>query len=240
MSGTILIVGAGDYIGAAIAKRFAQGGFTVCLGRRNGAKLAPLEAEIKAAGGVAHGFHLDARDEDDIALVFATIERDIGPLDLVIYNVGGNVRFGIRETTARVFRKVWEMACFGGFLTGQAAANVMVPRGNGAIFFTGATASMRGASGFAAFASAKHGLKALAQSMARELGPLGIHVAHLVIDAGVDTAWVRDLKAKAGQGVQDGDLLDPTSVAETYWQLYHQPKDAWTFEMDIRPFKETF
>lgn len=240
MSGTILIVGAGDYIGAAIAKRFAAGGFTVCLGRRGGDKLAPLVAEIVAAGGTAHGFTLDARDEDSVSSVFAQIEADIGPLNLVVFNVGGNVRFGIRETTARVFRKVWEMACFGGFLTGKAAAEVMVPRGKGAIFFTGATASMRGSAGFSAFASAKHGLKALAQSMARELGPKGIHVAHLVIDAGVDTAWVRDLKAKAGEVVADGDLMDPASVAETYWQLYHQPADAWTFEMDIRPFKERF
>jgi NAD(P)-dependent dehydrogenase (short-subunit alcohol dehydrogenase family) len=159
---------------------------------------------------------------------------------LVIFNVGGNVRFPIRETTARVFRKVWEMACFGGFLTGRAAATAMVPRGKGAIFFTGATASMRGSAGFSAFASAKHALKAVAQSMARELGPEGIHVAHLIIDAGVDTEWVRNLKAQAGQTVQDGDLMDPASVAETYWQLYHQPKDAWTFEMDIRPFKEKF
>jgi NAD(P)-dependent dehydrogenase (short-subunit alcohol dehydrogenase family) len=240
MTGAILIVGAGDYIGAAIARRFAKGGFTVCLGRRNGDKLAPLVAEISQAGGTAHGFTLDARDEDNVEEVFKQIEQDIGPLDLMIFNVGGNVRFPIRETTARVFRKVWEMACFGGFLTGRAAATAMVPRGKGAIFFTGATASMRGSAGFSAFASAKHALKAVAQSMARELGPEGIHVAHLIIDAGVDTEWVRNLKAQAGQTVQDGDLMDPASVAETYWQLYHQPKDAWTFEMDIRPFKEKF
>jgi NAD(P)-dependent dehydrogenase (short-subunit alcohol dehydrogenase family) len=240
MTGAILIVGAGDYIGAAIARRFAKGGFTVCLGRRNGDKLAPLVAEISQAGGTAHGFTLDARDEDNVEEVFKQIEQDIGPLDLVIFNVGGNVRFPIRETTARVFRKVWEMACFGGFLTGRAAATAMVPRGKGAIFFTWATASMRGSAGFSAFASAKHALKAVAQSMARELGPEGIHVAHLIIDAGVDTEWVRNLKAQAGQTVQDGDLMDPASVAETYWQLYHQPKDAWTFEMDIRPFKEKF
>jgi NAD(P)-dependent dehydrogenase (short-subunit alcohol dehydrogenase family) len=240
MTGAILIVGAGDYIGAAIARRFAKGGFTVCMGRRNGDKLAPLVAEISQAGGTAHGFTLDARDEDNVEEVFKQIEQDIGPLDLMIFNVGGNVRFPIRETTARVFRKVWEMACFGGFLTGRAAATAMVPRGKGAIFFTGATASMRGSAGFSAFASAKHALKAVAQSMARELGPEGIHVAHLIIDAGVDTEWVRNLKAQAGQTVQDGDLMDPASVAETYWQLYHQPKDAWTFEMDIRPFKEKF
>ena len=240
MSGVILIVGAGDYVGTAIARRFAAGGFTVCLGRRNGDKLAPLVQEITDAGGIAHGFSLDARDEDNVAEVFAKIESDIGPLNLVIFNVGGNVRFSIRETTARVFRKVWEMACFGGFLTGRAAAAAMVPRGHGAIFFTGATASLKGNAGFAAFSSAKQALKAVAQSMARELGPQGIHVAHLIIDAGVDTKWVRDLKAKAGQTVEEGDLMNPASVGEAYWNLYHQPKDAWTFEMDIRPFKEKF
>lgn len=240
MSGVVLIVGAGDYIGAAIARRFALGGFNVCLGRRNGEKLHPLVHEIKESGGNAVGFTLDARDEDNVTEVFEQIETEIGPIDLVIFNVGGNVRFSIRDTTSRVFRKVWEMACFGGFLTGRAAANVMVPRGRGSIFFTGATASLRGNAGFAAFSSGKQALRAVAQSMARELGPQGIHVAHLIIDAGVDTQWVRDLKKQTGQVIEDGDLMDPASVAESYWQLYHQPKDAWTHEMDIRPFKEKF
>ncbi|MGE4325898.1 MAG: SDR family NAD(P)-dependent oxidoreductase, partial [Pseudodonghicola sp.] len=187
-----LIVGAGDHIGAAIAKRFAAGGFTVCLGRRNGDKLAPLVAEIEASGGHAHGFSMDARDEDNVAEVFKTIEETLGPIELVIFNVGANVYFPILDTTARVFRKVWEMACFGGFLTGREAARHMLPRGRGSLFFTGATASMRGGSGYAAFASAKAGLRNLAQSLARELGPQNIHVAHLVIDAGVDTDFVRD------------------------------------------------
>lgn len=238
-----LIVGAGDYIGAAIAKRFAREGFTVCLGRRNGDKLAPLIDEIAAAGGTAHGFTMDARDEDSTAQVFAQIEAEIGPLEVVIFNVGGNVRFPILDTTARVFRKVWEMACFAGFFSGREAARYMVPRGRGCIFFTGASASMRGNAGFAAFAAGKAGLRALAQSMARELGPKGIHVAHLVIDAGVDTAFVRDLWTKQGKDpdqMPPDSLMNPDSVANAYWTLFGQSRDAWTFEMDIRPYGETW
>jgi NAD(P)-dependent dehydrogenase (short-subunit alcohol dehydrogenase family) len=166
-----LVVGAGDYIGAAIAKRFAAGGFTLAVGRRHAEKLEPLVAEIAASGGAARAFALDARDEANVQEVFATVEKELGPLELVVFNVGANVSFPITETTSRVFRKVWEMACLGGFLTGREAARAMLPRGRGSIFFTGATASLRGGKGYAAFASAKSGLRALAQSMARELGP---------------------------------------------------------------------
>jgi len=236
-----LIVGAGDHIGAAIAKRFSQGGFTVCLGRRNGDKLAPLVAEIESVGGRAHGFSMDARDEENVAEVFKTIEETVGPIELVIFNVGANVYFPILDTTARVFRKVWEMACFGGFLTGREAARHMLPRGRGSLFFTGATASMRGGSGYAAFASAKAGLRNLAQSLARELGPQNIHVAHLVIDAGVDTDFVRARIAASGRdpdALAEDTLMRPASIAEAYWTLYHQSRDAWTFEMDLRPYGE--
>jgi len=238
-----LIVGAGDHIGAAIAKRFSQGGFTVCLGRRNGDKLAPLVAEIESVGGRAHGFSMDARDEENVAEVFKTIEETVGPIELVIFNVGANVYFPILDTTARVFRKVWEMACFGGFLTGREAARHMLPRGRGSLFFTGATASMRGGSGYAAFASAKAGLRNLAQSLARELGPQNIHVAHLVIDAGVDTDFVRARIAASGRdpdALAEDTLMRPASIAEAYWTLYHQSRDAWTFEMDLRPYGETW
>lgn len=238
----ILIVGAGDFIGSAIAKRFAAGGYRVSAVRRNGEKLDTLLKEIEEAGGTVDGWSMDARDEDDVQATFARAEA-LDPLDIVVFNVGGNVRFSIRETTTRVFRKVWEMACFGGFLTGRTAAEVMVPRGTGCIFFTGATASMRGGSGFAAFASAKAGLRNLAQSMARELGPAGIHVAHLVIDAGVDTAWVREIFAKMGRNVDEmpeDALVNPASIAEAYWTLAHQPRDAWTFELDVRPYAETW
>ena len=238
-----LIVGAGDYIGAAIAKRFASGGFTVCLGRRNGDKLAPLVAEIEAAGGRAVPFGMDARDEESVTETFTRIEAEVGPLELVIFNVGGNVRFDILDTTARVFRKVWEMACFAGFLTGREAARHMGPRGRGSLFFTGASASMRGNPGYAAFGAGKAGLRSLAQSLAKELGPKGIHVAHLVIDAGVDTAFVRD-RIRDGGGDPDAlpadTLMNPTSVAEAYWTLHHQTRDAWSFEMDLRPYGETW
>lgn len=238
-----LVVGAGDFIGSAIARRFAAGGFTVAVGRRNAEKLAPLVSEIESSGGRARGYSLDARDEGRIEAVFAEIERDLGPLEVVIFNVGANVNFPLLETSSRVFRKVWEMACFAGFLTGREAAKYMVPRGRGAILFTGATASLRGGRGYAAFASAKFGLRALAQSMARELGPQGIHVAHLVIDAGVDTAWVRERIAASGgdaHALPPNTLLNPASVADAYWNLYRQPPDAWTFELDLRPHRETW
>lgn len=238
-----LIVGAGDYIGAAIAKRFAKGGFTVCLARRDASKSQALIEEIQASGGTVYSYAMDAREEEQVIERYAAIEKEIGPLEIVISNAGGNVNFPIRETTERVFYKVWRMACFTGFLAGREAARHMAPRGRGSIFFTGATASLRGASGYAAFASAKFGLRALAQSMARELGPEGLHIAHLVIDSGVDTAFVRDRIKAHGINPEElptDTLMNPDSVGEAYWNLHHQTPDAWTHEMDIRPFAEKF
>jgi NAD(P)-dependent dehydrogenase (short-subunit alcohol dehydrogenase family) len=239
---TAAVIGAGDFIGAAIARRFAAEGFTAFVGRRNGEKLAPLVAEIEAAGGRAFGRSLDARKEEDIASFLREADRE-APLEVCIFNIGANVNFPLLETTERVFRKVWEMACYAGFLAGREAARLMLPRGKGSIFFTGATASMRGGVGYAAFASAKMGLRAVAQSMARELGPRNIHVAHLVIDAGVDTAWVRErIKAREGAdalaSLAPDRLMRPEAVAESYWALYGQPRDAWSSEMEIRPFGE--
>src|SRR5579863_602019 len=239
-SATVAVIGAGDYIGAAIARKFASEGFAVFAGRRNGEKLAPLIAEINAAGGRAFGRTLDARIAGDVTAFLQEAEA-CAPLEICICNIGANVNFPILETTDRVFRKVWEMACWAGFLAGREAARLMVPRGAGNIFFTGATASLRGGSGFAAFASAKFGLRAVAQSMARELGPKNIHVAHLIIDSGVDTAWVRQRREKfwGKEALDNPDLLmPPASVAASYWQLYQQPRSAWTFELEIRPFGE--
>ena len=241
--GVALVVGAGDFIGGAIAKRFAAGGYVAAVGRRKADQLAPLVGEIEASGGRAHAFALDARDEENVASVFAAIERDIGPIEVMVYNVGANVNFPITETTSRVFRKVWEMACLGGFLCGREAARLMLPRKRGSIFFTGATASVRGGKGYAAFAAAKSGLRALAQSMARELGPENIHVAHLVIDAGVDTAWVRERIAASGRDpaqLPSDTLMNPASVGEAYWMLHQQRSDAWTFELDLRPHRESW
>ena len=239
---TVAVIGAGDYIGAAIARRFAAEGYIVFVGRRQGEKLEPLKSEIKAAGGRVFGRSLDARDEDDITAFLGEAEA-AAPLEVCILNIGANVNFPILETTSRVFRKVWEMACFAGFLAGREAARHMLPRGRGSIFFTGATAGLRGGVGYAAFASAKFGLRALAQSCARELGPRGIHVAHLVIDAGVDTAWVRErIRARDGDdavtNLAPDVLMRPESVADTYWMLHQQPRDAWTFELEIRPYGE--
>lgn len=237
---TVAVIGAGDFIGAAIAKKFAAEGFTVFAGRRNGDKLAPLVAEIEAAGGRIVARSLDARKEDEVAAFLDEADAH-APLEVCIFNVGANVNFPILETTERVFRKVWEMACYSGFLAGRESARLMLARGRGNIFFTGATASLRGGTGFAAFASAKFGLRALAQSMARELGPQNIHVAHLIIDSGVDTAWVRERREQlwGKEALDNPDLLmPPSSVADSYWQLYQQPRNAWTFEMEIRPFGE--
>ena len=236
---SVAIVGAGDHIGSAIARRFAREGYHVFAGRRNGEKLAPLIAEIGNAGGVCTGLTLDARQEDAVA-GFMRQADEAAPLELAVFNIGANVNFPLLDTTERVFRKVWELACHAGFLTGREAARRMLAHGRGSIFFTGATASVRGGSGYTAFASAKFGLRAVAQSMARELGPRNIHVAHLVIDAGVDTEWVRQRIAARGESTLDRTLMNPESIAETYWQLHHQPRDAWTHELDLRPNNETW
>jgi NAD(P)-dependent dehydrogenase (short-subunit alcohol dehydrogenase family) len=192
----ILVIGAGDATGGAIARRFAREGYIACVTRRSAEKLTPLVEQIRAEGGEAHAFGSDARKEEQMVSLIETIERDIAPIEVAVFNIGANVRFGITETTSRVYYKVWEMACFSGFLMGRETAKVMLSRGRGTIIFTGATASMRGRDGFAAFAGAKHALRALAQSMARELWPKNIHVAHTVIDGAIDTDWIRTIFRK--------------------------------------------
>jgi NAD(P)-dependent dehydrogenase (short-subunit alcohol dehydrogenase family) len=240
-SRAILVIGAGDHTGGAIARRFAREGFAACVSRRHGDKLAPLVERIRAEGGQAHAFGSDARREEQVVELFGQIERDIGPIEVCVYNVGGNVRFPILETTARVYFKVWEMCAMGAFLAGREAAKYMLKRGHGTILFTGATASVRGAAGYAAFAGGKHAKRALAQSMARELGPQGIHVAHVVIDGGIDTAFIRENRPDIYEQRKNADaLLQPEAIAETFWQIHKQPRTAWTFETDLRPWSETW
>ena len=241
---TCAIIGAGDFIGAAIARKFAAEGYTVFAGRRTAEKLEKLKAEIETAGGRCVARGLDARKEEDVTAFLKEADAH-APLEVVISNPGANVYFPLLDTSERVFFKVWEMACKAGFLTGREAARLMLARGRGSIFFTGATASLRGAAGYAAFASAKGGLRLMAQAMARELGPQNIHVAHLIIDAGVDTDFVRDRirSAKGEEAVASlapDTLMDPASIADAYWYLHQQKRDAWTFEMDLRPYKETW
>ena len=235
---SVLVIGAGDATGGAIAKRFAREGFSACVVRRNGDKLAPLVADIKAAGGEAHAYGVDARKEDNMIALVADIERDVAPIEIAVFNIGANVNFPIRDTTSRVYYKVWEMACFAGFLMGREVAKVMVPRGRGTIIFTGATASLRGGSGFAAFSGAKHALRALAQSMARELGPQGIHVAHSLIDGAIDTEWIKENFPERYALKEHDGIVDPDQIAGNYWHLHNQQRSAWTHELDLRPWTE--
>ncbi len=235
-----LVVGAGDATGGAIARRFAREGYIACVTRRQADKLQPLVDRIRAEGGQAQGFGSDARDEAAVTELVAQVERDVAPIEVAVFNIGANVRFAVTDTTERVYRKVWEMGALAGFLMGREAARAMLPRGRGTILFTGATASLRGGAGFAAFAGAKHALRALAQSLARELGPQGIHVAHVVIDGAIDTAFIaQNFPERYALKSRDG-ILNPEHIAETYWQLHAQPRSAWTHELDLRPWMETW
>jgi NAD(P)-dependent dehydrogenase (short-subunit alcohol dehydrogenase family) len=236
--GVVLVVGAGDATGGAIARRFAAGGYVACVTRREAAKLDPLLETIRGDGGEAHGFGSDARNEDAVVALVDRIERDIGPIEVFVFNIGANSPSSILEETARRYFKIWEMACFGAFLNAREVARRMVARGRGTMLFTGATASLRGSANFAAFAGAKHALRALAQSLARELGPHQIHVAHVVVDGAIDTAFIRDNFPERHALKDRGGILDPVHIAENYWFLHRQPRDAWTFELDLRPWME--
>ena len=221
-----LVIGAGDATGGAIAKRFAKGGLITCATRRTAEKLQPLIDEIQQAGGQARGFASDARKEEEVVQLVEQIEREVAPIEVMVFNIGANVPCSILDESARKYFKIWEMACFSGFLVGREVAKRMVTRGSGTIIFTGATAGLRGSANFAAFAGAKHALRALAQSMARELGPRGIHVAHVVVDGAIDTEFIRDnFPERYAMKEQDG-ILNPDHIAENYWHLHTQPRDA--------------
>ncbi len=233
-----LIIGAGDATGAAIARRFARGGYAACVTRRSADKLEGLVEAIRSEGGEAHGFTADARKEEDVVALVERIEREVGPIEVMVFNIGANVPASILEETARKYFKIWEMACFSAFLSGREVARRMVERERGTIIFTGATASLRGSANFAAFSGAKHALRALAQSMARELQPKNIHVAHVVIDGATDTDFIREsFPERYALKDQDG-ILNPDHIAENYWHLHTQPRDAWTHELDLRPWTE--
>jgi NAD(P)-dependent dehydrogenase (short-subunit alcohol dehydrogenase family) len=239
-----LVIGAGDATGGAIARRFARGGYVACVTRRSLDKLQSLLDQIQQDGNVAHGFASDARKEDEVVALIEHIESTLGPIEVLVFNIGANAPSSILDETARKYFKIWEMACFAGFLNGREVARRMVqrtdPQRRQTIIFTGATASLRGAANFAAFAGAKHALRALAQSMARELGPRGIHVAHSIIDGAIDTAFIRDnFPERYALKAQDG-ILNPDHIADQYWMLHAQPRDAWTHELDLRPYLEKF
>ncbi len=235
-----LVVGAGDDLGAAIARAFAAEGHVACITRRarHLDRLEALAASIRDDGHQARAFGVDAREEDDTVALVQTIEAEVGPIEAAVFNIGANVRFGVEETTSQVYRKVWEMAAYAGFLMGREVAKGMAQRGRGTIIFTGATASVRGRDGFSAFAGAKHALRALAQSMARELGPKGVHVAHVVIDGPIDSNFIREMLPDADERRARDALLAPAAIAETYVWLAKQQRSAWTHELDLRPWSE--
>jgi len=242
--GVAILVGAGDAIGAAVARRFAEGGYTICICRRDGAKSQGLVDELNAAGHQIHAISVDARQEAEVQALFARVEKEIGPIEVCLFNAGSNVNKPLIETTEKLFFKAWELACYAGFLVGREAARYMVKRGRGTILFTGATASVRGGTGFAAFSSAKFGLRAVAQAMARELGPKNIHVVHLIIDAAVDSEAIHQ-RLKAAKGIEAKDipadsLAKTTSIANAYWFAHQQSRDGWTHELDLRPSVETW
>jgi NAD(P)-dependent dehydrogenase (short-subunit alcohol dehydrogenase family) len=240
-SGVALLVGAGDAIGAAVAQRFAAGGYAVCVARRDPEKSRSIVQQIIAAGGRAGAVATDIRHEEAVQKLFADVEAELGPVEVCLFNAGANVKAALTETSGRLFFKAWELACYGGFLTGREAARYMVPRARGTILFTGATASLRGGAGFAALAAAKFGLRAVAQSMARELAPKNIHVAHLIIDGAIDSEAIhRRLSAATGTmpDLAPDSLIRTASVAEAYWALHHQSRDGWTHELDLRPYVE--
>jgi NAD(P)-dependent dehydrogenase (short-subunit alcohol dehydrogenase family) len=234
-----LVIGAGTSLGSAVARCFAKEGLTAVVARRSGEELATLKKEIEDFGGICHPFSLDARKEEDVTNLINKIENEIGEIEVAVYNIGANIKFGITETTSQKYHKVWEMAAFGAFLMGREVAKKMIPRKKGTIIFTGATASIRGGDGFAAFAGAKHAKRALAQSMARELGPKGIHVAHVIIDGAIDTPWIKKLFPDYFKEKKKIDgLMNPDDIARNYIMLHKQPRNAWTQELDLRPWVE--
>jgi NAD(P)-dependent dehydrogenase (short-subunit alcohol dehydrogenase family) len=245
-----LVIGAGDATGGAVAKRFARQGYTVCATRRSLEKLQPLITDIQSTGGIAHGFASDARQEEEVVSLVEHIESTIGPIEVLVFNIGANSPMSILTETARRYTKMWEMCTLAGFLVGREVAKRMVQRPNaegslgashkGTIIFTGATASLRGSAHFAGFSGGKMALRSLAQCMARELGPMGVHVAHTIIDGAIDTEFIRTMfPDRYALKEQDG-ILNPDHIADAYWMLHQQPRDAWTHELDLRPYMEKF
>jgi len=243
---TAIVVGVGAErgIGGAVCRRFASEGFHVIVAGRTEAKIAKVEAAIRAAGQSAEAVTVDSASEKDVVALFdraASPGAGRDPLSVVVFNAAAlNVPFDFRELSAEQFEETWRQNCFAGFLVGREAARRLVPLGRGTVLFTGASGSMRGRPRFAQFAAAKSGLRMIAQSMAREFGPQGIHVAHVVIDGGVGGDRLLDALPGVAQALGEDGMLDPAAIAECYWQLHCQPRTTWGHEIDLRPYKETF
>jgi NAD(P)-dependent dehydrogenase (short-subunit alcohol dehydrogenase family) len=242
MAGTAIVIGVGAEagLGAALGRRIAREGLHVVLGARGAERLEATAAAIRASGGQASAVAMDTTAPADVARIFDAAERLGSVPELVVYNAGNAHVAALLDTSEADFEAVWRLACFGGFLTGREAARRMLPRGSGSILFTGATASLRARPPFTTFAAAKAGLRALAHGMAREFGGKGLHVAHLVIDGVIDGDQVNRRMPQLKERLGPDGMLAPDAIADAYWQLHAQPRSAWTLELDLRPWKETF
>lgn len=242
MTETAIIIGVGAQrgLGAALARRFAAGGMHVVIAGRSEERLRERADELEASGGVVSVCVTDVRKEDGIAALFDFAEQHAGVPKAVVFNPGANVRVSLAETEAWLFEHLWRVATFGAFLVAREAARRMLPAGGGSLLFTGATGSLRGAAKHAAFAAAKAGVRMVAQSCAREYGPLGLHVAHVIVDGAIDGDQVRKGLPELVEVRGSEGLLDPDAIAEAFWQIHTQTPSAWTHELDLRPFKEPF
>lgn len=234
-----LVAGVGDGLGKAVARRFARAGHLVVLVARKEDKLQRIAGEIAAEGGEAVAAPADLRSEDRIRTLFDETAA-LGRLDVVVFNAGAQHRQPFLEIEPAMFEKVWRLGCRAGFVVGQAAAKRMVGHGRGTIIFTGATSATRGGAEFTAFAAAKAGLRSVAQSMARSLGPRGIHVCHVVVDGVIDMPAIHERFPELVAGLPEGGMLDTDAIAETYYALHCQDRSAWTLELDVRPWCEKF
>jgi NAD(P)-dependent dehydrogenase (short-subunit alcohol dehydrogenase family) len=242
-TGVVEGVGAEHGLGAALCRRFAAEGYHLLVAGRTPENIAQVVETIRKTGGSAESITVDTTREDDVVRVFDRAMSPGGgrdPADLIVFNAGNNQRIDFRELTAAQFEKFWRVGCFGGFLVGREAARRLAPLGRGTVIFTGASGSLRGRPGFAHFAAAKAGLRMIAQSMAREYGPLGIHVAHVVIDGGINGDRLLSRVPTLIKDRGEDGLLGIDAIADTYWHIHRQQRSAWSQEVDLRPFKETF
>jgi NAD(P)-dependent dehydrogenase (short-subunit alcohol dehydrogenase family) len=232
-------VGAERGLGAAAARRFAAEGYRVFVAGRTRERLDAVVRSIEARGGAAVALPTDATREEDVVSLFDRAFENESP-DLVVYNAGSFLRSDLVDLSAADFEKTWRINCFGGFLVGREAARRLLPLGRGTILFTGASASLRGRPGFVHFAAAKAGLRMVAQSMARPNGPMGLHVAHVIIDGVIDGERIRQAAPQFAESRGPDGLLDPEAIADAYWRIHREPRSAWTHELDLRPFNEEF
>lgn len=238
--GVAVVAGVGEGLGSAIARRFAAGGYKAVMWARNEDKVAGYAERIRSDGGNATGMKVDVRIEQEVVEAFARIERESGPVEVAVFNAGAQHRKPLLEITADQFEKVWRLGCLAGFVFGREAIRHMLPRKHGTVLYTGATSALRGGVNFAAFAATKFGLRAVAQSMAREFGPQGIHVATVIIDGAIDMPAIRERFADRIKDLPSDGLLNTDSIAETYFQLHQQQRSAWSHEVDVRPYCEKF